>query len=97
MRLLYLMAAIGMPLLFIAGVQAALLENPTEMTKMFTAFAIFAAPILGVLAGLAYLWKLRPATDMDRTPTLRNWLGWGLVVLNFIMIYPVRHFLMSIF
>lgn len=97
MRLLYLITAIAMPLLFIVGIQAALLENPTDLTKLFVAFSIFAGPILGALAGLAYLWKLRPQTDSEKVHVARNWLGWGLVILNFLMIYPIRHFLTSMF
>ena len=67
MRILYLAGAIAMPVLFILGINMMPVKDPTFFSRVFIPFAIFAGPVVGLIAAMIYLWKLQRKASPART------------------------------
>ena len=91
MRILYLAAAVAMPILFVLGLNMMPVKDPTFFSRAFIAFSIFAGPVLGLIAAMIYLWKLQRESVPGSYRTARRWLGWGLMLVNLLTIYPIYY------
>ncbi|MBQ4142094.1 MAG: hypothetical protein IJD43_01305 [Thermoguttaceae bacterium] len=96
MRILYLAGAIAMPVLFILGINMMPVKDPTFFSRVFIPFAIFAGPVVGLIAAMIYLWKLQRESVPGTYRTMRRWLGWGLMLVNLLTIYPIYYLIASL-
>ena len=71
-------------------------ERSDFFSRVFIPFAIFAGPVVGLIAAMIYLWKLQRESVPGTYRTMRRWLGWGLMLVNLLTIYPIYYLIASL-